>query len=172
MEDCVKKTNQIIFISAALVLMLMAGSVMAEKQGDGNLNRAVLKIDSLSCGGCFSAISAGMATLEGYSGMGANLCRKLIAIDFTAPLTPLKISQTLAEIGYPGKLQKVETISTEESFIYLESRRTGLPSGNGCCSGRNPGANEDQGPGSSGTPSQPGGSCCDLPGISQPTQNL
>ena len=169
-----KKTKYIIFGSVGLVLLLMAGLVMAEKPDTKDLSRAVLKIDSLSCGGCFSTINAGLSPLEGYSGMGANLFRKLIAIDFTAPLTPGKISRTLADVGYPGNLELVETISKKESFAYLESKRNGFSSGGGgsCCSGGGTSSNKIRSQGSSGLPTQSGGSCCALPGVSQPTENL
>jgi len=174
LEDSVKKTKHIIFGSVGLLLLLMVGLVMAEKPDTKDLSRAVLKIDSLSCGGCFSTINAGLTPLEGYSGMGANLFRKLIAIDFTAPLTPEKISQTLADVGYPGNLELVETISKKESFAYLESKRSGFSSGGGgsCCSSGGTSSNKIRSQGSSGLPTQSGGSCCALPGVSQPTENL
>jgi len=160
----VKITRYIVFGFVGLVLVLMAGLVMAEKPDTRDLSRAVLKIDSLSCGGCFSSINAGLTPLEGYSGMGANLFRKLIAIDFTAPLTASKISQTLTDMGYPGKLETVDAISQEESFKYLESKRTGfISNGSSCCSGRQDSSNL--------TPA-PSGSCCAVPGVSQPTKDL
>ena len=153
-----------------LVMIGIVSSGMAETQ---TINRAVIKIDSLSCGGCFSTISAGLTSLEGYSGMGTNLFRKLIAVDFTAPLTAEEIAQKLAKVGYPGKLKYVDPISEKESFIYLESKRTGLNSdgGGGCCSSENPAVG-------SGNKSQnsilySGGSCCALPETTgQPTEDL
>lgn len=160
-----KKKNYIILGFAVLVMFLMAGLVLAEKPLNGDLSRAVLKIDRLSCGGCFPTISAGLTPLEGYSGMGANLFRKLIAIDFTAPLTAKKISETLVELGYPGKLETIDTISKKESFAYLESKRTWDASGGGsCCSGSSlpvDNGNISQAP-SSLIPSQDS-SCCVLP---------
>jgi len=168
----VKKINYIILGFVGLVLVLMAGIGFAEKPQARELSRAVLKIESLSCGGCFSTINAGLAPLEGYSGMGANLFRKLIAIDFTAPLTAEKISQTLIDLGYPGKLETVDAISEEESFAYLESRKTGFASNGGsCCSSEYPGSgNGNQGSSSRIAPS--GSPCCALPGVSQSTQKL
>ena len=168
-----KTTKQFVFGFVGLVLILMTGLVMAEKPEPRDLSRAVLKIDSLSCGGCFSTINAGLTPLEGYSGMGANLFRKLIAIDFVAPLTAQKISQALADMGYPGKLEKVDTISQKESFTYLESKRTGFVSGGGsCCSGgRTPGKSTGNQALSGLTPA-PSGSCCALPDAYQPTKDL
>ncbi|MBW2655016.1 MAG: heavy-metal-associated domain-containing protein [Deltaproteobacteria bacterium] len=166
-----KRIKRIIFGSAVLSLVLMAGWVMAETPRTQNLSRAVLKIDSLSCGGCFSSINAGLTPLEGYSGMGANLFRKLIAVDFATPLTAEKITQTLLDIGYPGKLETVDTISQEESFTYIEFKKTGLSSGGGgCCStgGLPPNSNNNQG--SLGQTAPSGGSCCSLPGVFQSTE--
>lgn len=168
-----KTTKYIIFGFIGLVLILMTGLVMAEKSDTQKLSRAVLKIDSLSCGGCFSTISAGLKPLEGYSGMGANLFRKLIAIDFAAPLTAQKISQTLSDMGYPGELETVDAISQKESFTYLESRRTGFTSGGGgCCSGGRPPGSSAGSQDSSGLTPAPSGSCCALPNVSQPTEDL
>jgi len=167
--------KHIIIGFAGLVLILTAGLVMAEKPQSKDLSRAVLKIDNLSCGGCFYTINAGLTSLEGYSGMGANLFRKLIAIDFAPPLTAQKISQTLSDIGYPGKLETVDAISQKESFAYLESKRTGFrPGGGSCCSGKGPQGNTGTGgnQGSSNLTTPPGGSCCALPGVSQPTKDL
>lgn len=170
-----KKTKHIIFGFVGVVLILMAGLVMAEKPQPQtrDLSRAVLKIDSLSCGGCFSTINAELAPLEGYSGMGANLFRKLIAIDFAAPLTVEKITQALFDIGYPGKLENVDVISQKESFEYLESKRTGFTAGGGsCCSTGGLPSKSNNNQDSSGRITLPGSSCCSLPGVSQPTENL
>lgn len=157
-------------VGAAVILWF--GAALAEKPQVQELNRAILKIDNLSCGGCFSTINAGLSPLAGYSGMGANLFRKLVAIDFSPPLTPEKISQKLVDVGYPGKLEAVEPISEKESFAYLESKRTGFGAGGSCCSsGQGPGINsQKQGDVNQALPS--GGSCCTLPGSSQPTQNF
>ncbi|WP_457552511.1 heavy-metal-associated domain-containing protein [Desulfobacula sp.] len=166
-----KKINYMILGFIGLVMVLMSGLGLAQKTPTQDLSRAVLKIDGLSCGGCFSTINAGLNSLEGYSGMGANLFRKLIAVDFALPLTAEKISQTLSELGYPGKLETIDVISKKESFAYIESRKTGPGSGGGsCCSGNGyPGSGNQSS--SQVTPS-PSGSCCLLPGSSQPTQDL
>ncbi len=152
-------------------MVLMAGPVMAEKSGETGLNRAVIKIDTLSCGGCFSTINAGLADLDGYSGMGANLFRKLIAVDFKSPLTAEKISEKLVEVGYPGKLEDVDAVSEKESFAYRQSRQSAYRPGGGCCSVGSP-------PGSQKAPVPSGGSCCDLPPLDRtkkpalPTEDL
>lgn len=169
-----KKTNYIILGVVGVVLVLMTSLVTAEKSGTMDLNRAVFKIDNLSCGGCFSTINADLAPLEGYSGMGANLFRKLIAIDFTAPLTVEKITQTLFEAGYPGNLETIDAVSEKESFAFLESRRTGVAGqGGSCCSGGSlPVNNGNIDQGLSSRNSLPGTSCCVLPGVSQPTEEF
>lgn len=156
-----------------LILVLTSGWVMAFDLETQTLSRAVIKIDSLSCGGCFSTISSGLSPLEGYSGMGANLFRKLIAVDFSAPLTAAQISQKLSEVGYPGKLERVETISEKESFVYMDSQRSPVAQGGGCCStGAPPVDNNTAKQKSPGLLPPVGGSCCTLPGVSQPTENL
>lgn len=166
-----KKINLFILGFAGLVLVLITGLAMAEKPQNQELSRVVVKIDSLSCGGCFSTLNAGLTPLEGYSGMGANLFRKLIAIDFMAPLTAEKISQTLIDLGYPGKVETVDAISKEESFAYLESKRTGFTSRGGSCGGGYPGRNSDGQDSPGKTPSY-SGSCCALPRGAQSTQDL
>lgn len=171
-----KKTKYIILGAIGLiglVPVLTAGWVMAEKPQSQPLNRAVLKIDSLSCGGCFSSISASLTPLEGYSGMGANLFRKLIAVDFAEPLTVEKISRKLSEVGYPGKLEYVDAISEKESFAYLDAKKAGGASNGGsCCSGGEISDSRSADPGSSGPAAPSGGACCTLPDVSQPTEAL
>lgn len=175
MENKVKKTKNIIIGCAGLVLILIAGLVIAQDEGieTQTINRAVIKIDTLSCGGCFSTISSGLVPMEGYSGMGANLFRKLIAVDFTDPLTADQISEKLSEVGYPGTVESVEQVSQKESFAYLESKRTGFgSSGGGCCSsGSAATVNSNAGDSSSLAP-QSGGSCCAVPNVSQPVEDL
>lgn len=129
-----KKTNLIVCLSVLLVT-LAAGFAIAEKKTDQSLNRAIIKVDKLTCGACFSTISSGLETLDGYSGMGANLFRKLIAVDFSVPLTQEAIAEKLTEVGYPGTVKSVGTISEKESFAKLESRGGGLCNngGGGCC---------------------------------------
>ena len=161
------KIKLLIIVIVGMALVLAAGLTMAEKDQTKALNRAVIKVDSLSCGGCFSTISAGLVTLEGYSGMGANLFRKLIAVDFIAPLTKEDISKKLSEVGYPGEIKYVEPISETESFAYIESREAGLRSdgGGSCCSvGEVPANNTSQGSKLQSLPS--GGSCCSDPQVS------
>ena len=162
------KINSIILGIVLSVLLLTAA--IAEKPLTRNLHRAVLKINSLSCGGCFSTINEGLAPLEGYSGMGANLFRKLIAIDFEAPLTVEKISRKIIDAGYPVTLETVEAISEKESFAYLESKRTGFTSNGGSCGGGYNGNNNGN-QNSSGKIPLPSGSCCSPSGSSQPTKD-
>ncbi len=169
-----KYARQMIIGFIGLILALTAGLVMAEKPQTQTLERAILKVDSLSCGGCFSTINAGLASLEGYSGMGANLFRKRVAIDFIPPLTAEKISQTLLDVGYPGTLETVYSISEKESFAYLESRRTGPASNDGsCCRGGSPLAGNRTNPQGGGGQVGPGdASCCTLPGAPESTEDF
>lgn len=161
------KNIKSIFGCVGLVFVLVAGMVIAQEDGlsDKAINRAVIRVDSLSCGGCFPAINAGLASLEGYSGMGANLFRKLIAVDFTQPLTAEQISAKLSEVGYPGAVESVDQISTEESFAYLESKQSGFGSSGGRCCGGRPGVAVS---GSAGNQ----GACCNLPGVLNPAKDI
>lgn len=142
-------------------IVLSAGFVMAQKDESTALNRAVIKIDTLSCGACFSTINAGLKTLDGFSGMGANLFRKLIAVDFSEPLTQEAISKKLIEVGYPGQIENVNPIMEKESFAAIESKRNRFSGyGGGGCGGC-PGA----GVAAQGRPVLPSrGSCCAVPG--------
>ncbi|WP_300457894.1 heavy-metal-associated domain-containing protein [Desulfobacula sp.] len=165
-----KKSLYIIWGSVVLGMVLPAGWAWAAPPQIKPINRAIIKIDNLSCGSCFSIIADRLASLEGYSGFGANLFRKLIAIDFTAPLTDEKISRKLSEIGYPGKLETIGIISQKESFAHLDSRRTGFASNGGrCCSREGPPGNSGENRGSSHRVTPPEDTCCTLPGISPST---
>ena len=127
--------NRVFLIVALAVILVAAGSGLAEKkEKDSALQRAIIKVESITCGGCFSTINAGLSEMEGFSGIGANLFRKMIAVDFTAPMTVEKISEKLNEIGYPGKLETLEAVTEKQSFAYLQSKRSGFGSGGGCCS--------------------------------------
>lgn len=139
-------------IAVGIFFVFTSTMVMAEKNESKKLKRAVISIDNLTCGACFSTISSGLDPLDGYSGMGANLFRKLIAVDFSTPLTQEQITQKLTEVGYPGTVQYVENISEKESFVYLESKRSGFSSGagGGCARGAS------------------SGSCCPTPPASAP----
>ncbi len=168
LEGIVKKTIAVILGLGIFVLagLVMTDQVIAETVSEKNLNRAVIKIGTLTCGGCFSTIDSGMNELEGYSGMRTNLFRKLIAIDFKAPLTAEKISEKLIEIGYPGRLETVETVSEKESFAYLQSKRSAIGSGGGCCSTGSAVAQKSQ----KSIVQPTSGSCCSLPPINKSNQ--
>ena len=170
-EGCMKIKRVLIGL-IGLFLVLAAGSVAAEDTQSPNLSRAVLKIESMSCGGCLSTIGSGLSPLEGYLGMGANLSRKLVAVDFAAPLTAEKITQTSSETGYPATLETVEAITEKESFAFTDPTRRGTKGGGGgCCSGGAAAAKKDntnQGSPSLNPPTR--GACCPLPGIAQPTK--
>lgn len=158
-------------VCLGMAIMFGTGAGSAQTPENETLNRAIIRIDTLSCGGCFSAISESLSSLDGYSGMGANLFRKLIAVDFGAPLTPEKIFAKLAEAGYTGQLEGVEAVSQKESFAYRQSNQNAYRSDGGCCS-RRASLQEKRISDSSG------GSCCALPPSgqkipqSEPTENL
>lgn len=118
------------------VMLLFAGDgAIAEKQGAELVQRAVIKIDNLTCGGCFNAINGGLGSLKGYDGMGTNLFRKLIAVDFKSPLTVEEITKKLSDLGYPGTVESVDPVQEKETFAYLESLRNSSGQAGSCCMG-------------------------------------
>ena len=134
-----KKLNFLIVIVLALSIVAISGMVIAEKSDTNVLKRAVLKVDNLSCGGCFTTINQSLTPMEGFSGFGANLLRKLIAVDFVPPLTPEVIAKTITESGYPAKLESTSDITKKESFVYIQQKRNLYSGSDGqgqgsCCS--------------------------------------
>ena len=158
-----KKTYLLVRVWSVLFFAL--GTAMA---GDGaSLERAVFKVENMTCGACFSNINAGLSPLEGFSGMGVNLLRNLVAVDFAPPLSADKIGAAITAKGYPATLESVDPIVEREAFAYLNTRRKGAGSGGGCCGGGNALAPEGQSsPVLSGKPRSGislGGSCCTRP---------
>lgn len=134
---------------------IWAGGVTAENKGENPLQRAVFKIENITCGSCFSKINASLTPLEGVSGMGANLFRKRVAVDFIGSLSPEEIGQAITKAGYPATLESVDSILEKESFAFLNARQKGQGFGGGCCSGGG-GLSKLQPPPDTGQ----GGSCC------------
>jgi copper chaperone CopZ len=145
-EESVKSIKYLILGAVGVFILFTADRVTAERTEEGDIRRAIIKIDTLSCGGCFNTISQGLSQLKGYSGMGMNLFRKRIAVDFTEPLTEEEITRTLSQVGYPGTVETVEAVPEKESFAYPDQKRAGA------------------GPGQ--------GSCCILPNVLQPAEKL
>jgi copper chaperone CopZ len=142
----VKSITYLILGVVGVFILFAADRVTAERTEAGDIRRAVIKIDTLSCGGCFNTISQSLSPLEGYSGMGMNLFRKRIAVDFTEPLTAEEITRTLSQAGYPGTVETIEPVPEKESFAYSDPKRAGAGSGRG--------------------------GCCILPDVLQPTEEL
>ena len=159
-----------IVLVIGLVIVLAASLGMAEKSAETQpLQRMIVKVETITCGGCFYTINNGLKDLDGFSGMGANLFRKLIAVDFAQPLTPEKISAKLESVGYPGSVESVEPVKEKESFAYLQSKQRSFQSCGGCSG---PGLKNNRSTAQVPT----GGSCCSLPSsdspVGQPTENL
>ncbi len=70
--------------------------------------------------------------------MGANMLRKLVAVDFKAPLTPEKIGAAITGLGYPATLDSVESLNENQTFAYMQSQRKGSGYGSGGCCGGGP----------------------------------
>jgi copper chaperone CopZ len=167
MEDIVRKIY--LLMMAGAVLFWAFGAVIARdtldsENRDGSVQRAVFRVENLTCGACFSNINAGLVPLEGFSGMGANLFRKRVAVDFVSPLSVDEIGSAISQKGYPATLESVEPIMEKESFAYLNTRQKGPGTGGGCCSRGNAGAVQGQLPLSAITG---GGFCCTQPRGSQ-----
>lgn len=129
-----KSIKYLILVAVGVFILFAADRVTAERTEAGGIQRAIIKIDALSCGGCFNTISQGLSRLKGYSGMGMNLFRKRIAVDFTEPLTAEEITRTLSQVGYPGMVETVEAVPEKESFAYPDQKRAGAgPARVGCC---------------------------------------
>jgi len=145
---------------------------MIKKDTTGSIQRAVFKVQNMTCGACFTNINGGLTPLEGFSGMGANLFRNLVAVDFVGPLSADQIGAAITGKGYPATLESVEPIMEKESFAYLNRNQKGAGSG-GCCSGgNNPVASQGALPQGQTLPQNglpAGGSCCSLPGGSLPS---
>lgn len=133
-------------LMSGLALMLCTALVIAQaaqKQeavpAEGppaKVQRAVFAVENLTCGACLNKINAALGPVEGFSGMGANLFRKMVAVDFIAPLAPEKIGTVITELGYPATLDSVESLTEKETFAYMRSqRRGGGYGGGGCCGG-------------------------------------
>ena len=128
--------RKIVAVMTGLALVLIAA--MAGAQGDENLKsqtvqRAAFQVKNLSCGGCLAKINSSLIPEEGFSGMGANLLRGMVAVDFTTPLTPDKIQAVISGLGYPASLESVDSITEKQTFAYLRSLRQGRGAGGNCC---------------------------------------
>jgi len=121
---------------AGMIFILAYANVIAgNTQDDPGVRRAVFQVENLTCGACFSKINQALGPIEGFSGMGSNLFRKMVAIDFKAPLTPGIIRETITSLGYPATLAgAVEPLEEKETFAYMQARKSGF-SGGGCCGG-------------------------------------
>lgn len=130
------KSVKLSIIAGITLVLAFVGIGAALDEGfseDTQMYRAVIRIDNLTCGGCFSTINTGLSSLEGFGGMGANLFRKMIAVDFGAPLAEDQILEKLSEIGYPGILDRVDEVSFKESFAYRDSQLKQYRGGGSCC---------------------------------------
>ena len=132
-----KKWTTIILAGGIFLLAAALGVAQetASTTESSTTQRAVFKVENLTCGACFSKINETLSPIDGFSGMGANLFRGLVAVDFVAPLTPEAIGETISGIGYPATLDGVEPLTEKETFAYMQSKRRGFGSGGGCCGG-------------------------------------
>ncbi|GEM_PF-3554563 len=116
-----KKFYFLVLFTVMVIVPALSGFVTA---GNGQeLKRVILQVDNISCGGCFTNISQTLAPLQGFSGVGANLLKKVVAVDFTPPLTAETIAKTISNQGYPATIESVRDITEKESFAIVQARR-------------------------------------------------
>jgi copper chaperone CopZ len=123
MEVILKKLYTLTILVVVITVFAVSGFVIAENKDVGELKRVIFKVDNLSCGGCFTTINQSLAPIEGFSGFGANLFRKLVAVDFLPPLTAEAIAKTITDQGYPATIESVDDITEKESFAVVHAKR-------------------------------------------------
>jgi copper chaperone CopZ len=130
------------YLAAAFALALVFGAALVVAQADtekeaapAEVQRAVFKVDNLTCGACLSKINSALEPVDGFYGMGANLLRKRVAVDFTAPLAPENIGEIITNLGYPATLDSVDALTEKQTFAYMRSQRRGGGYGGSCCGG-------------------------------------
>jgi len=161
-----KKVYIVIMMIAVLSFFVISGIVVAEGGDKGVLKRVIFNVDNLSCGGCFSTINQSLTSIEGYSGFGANLFRKLVAVDFLPPLTAKAIAKTITDQGYPATIESVQDITEKESFAVVHAKRnlySGCGGGGQSSCGGPPPATATRATPNQTTNNSVGGSCCAAP---------
>ena len=128
--------TKLILLMAGMLIFAGAGLGTAENppRESNTTQRGIFKVENLTCGACFSRINQELNGMDGFAGMGANLLRKLVAVDFNAPLTAEKIGTAISSLGYPATLESTEYPGEKETFAYMQSQRRGY-GGGGCCGG-------------------------------------
>lgn len=161
------------FILAGALLFLAAAVVTAQnspvgsESADKTTQRAIYNVENMTCGACLTKINAVLGPLEGFSGMGGNLLRNKVAVDFVAPMTPEKIGSTITNLGYPATLDTVDAIGEKETFASMQSQRKTGGYGGGCCGGGSAPAVTATCPGGGQT-----GSGCGLPPAAQKAEDI
>ncbi len=66
------------------------------------MNTVTYHVPAIHCGHCVHTIQMELSELEGVQSVKADLNAKQVTIEYSAPATPEKIEQLLAEINYPA----------------------------------------------------------------------
>ena len=103
---------------------LKAASKSTVKDGI-TVNRTIMKVDKLTCGSCLRAISQKLSTIDGISGMGADLSRGLVAVDHLKTLESDKVAEAITSIGYPAKVLVKTQNSQRRHFFDMHASRIG-----------------------------------------------
>ena len=164
-----KRQYLLLIFTVVVCLVAVSGAVTAEKNSNTSMKRVIFNVDNLTCGGCFTTINESLKPLEGFNGFGANLLRKLIAVDFIEPLTPDTIAKAIIDSGYPVDIESISEITEKESFAYIQKKRdayfgnAGQGQG-GCCSSSSSATKSNNNVSQEKTTyNSDGGSCCRLP---------
>jgi copper chaperone CopZ len=67
------------------------------------MNTITYSIPNISCNHCVHTINTELAELPGVQTVAADLPTKSVKVSYTAPATPEKIEELLAEIDYPAE---------------------------------------------------------------------
>lgn len=65
------------------------------------MEKAIIKVDGMSCGHCVKAIETAVSALPGVTAVAADLAAKTVTVEYDPALAPLeKIKDEIEEQGY------------------------------------------------------------------------
>jgi copper chaperone CopZ len=125
------KKNEIIL--AMTVVALSLALIVSEVIAVGT-TRSTFKVENLSCGSCLSKINYELKEYEGMVGMGADLLKGLVTVDYKAPLTGDHIASVITALGYPATLLDESEVADlqEEPEGHDQQKNSAGPGCSGC----------------------------------------
>jgi len=125
--------HQKILICSAIILFAVFTFSSA---GAENLQRTIMKVDKLTCGGCLTNINSKLGQLEGFVGMRADLGKGIVAVDHRSPLESKKVAYEISSIGYPAKIISKPEADKKKTLTGNDGKpRSGCGSKSGGCCG-------------------------------------